>query len=66
MIASVGVTNGQRIVLLKNATVADLSLNDKKAQLRACDRWPTNMATKQYQQLKPMKSIQSQMKAGGK
>lgn len=31
MIASVGVVNGQRIALLKNATVANLSLNDEKA-----------------------------------
>lgn len=31
MIASVGRVNGQRIALLKNATVADLSLNDEKA-----------------------------------
>lgn len=31
MIASVGAVNGQRIALLKNATVADLSLNDEKA-----------------------------------
>ncbi len=31
MIASVGVVNGQRIALLKNATVANLTLNDEKA-----------------------------------
>ncbi len=31
MIAEVGAVNGQRIALLKNATVADLTLNDEKA-----------------------------------
>lgn len=30
MIASVGVVNGQRIALLKNTTIADLTLNDEK------------------------------------
>ena len=31
MIASVGTVNGQRIALLKNTTIANLSLNDEKA-----------------------------------
>jgi len=31
MIASVGTVNGQRMALLKNTTIADLSLNDEKA-----------------------------------
>lgn len=34
MIASVGVVNGQRIALLKNATVANLTLNDEKAHTK--------------------------------
>lgn len=35
MIASVGVVNGQRVALLKNTTVADLTVNDEKARQKS-------------------------------
>lgn len=35
MIASVGVVNGQRVALLKNTTVADLTVNDEKAHKKS-------------------------------